>query len=215
MASAGSCRTGLRSLPSNGAGPSRVKGFDVSDDEEQEGDADRALHREHVGLAAARQIVAEGRDRRAEQREDQHPEQHRAFVIAPDAGDLVEQRLGRMRVLPDILHREVGDRRRPQSAPQKASAMQANCDGAAGAATRDELRVARRAAPSSGSTVCTDQRRRTRGSARNGRVSTIDSAARSAGVPPSPSCQTPCSFSARRPRAACSSRRAWRARCRR
>ena len=46
-----------------------------------------------------RQIVAEQRDRGAEQRQDEDPQHHRAFVIAPDAGDLVEQRLRRMAVL--------------------------------------------------------------------------------------------------------------------
>ena len=54
-----------------------------------------------------RQIVAEQRDRGAEQRQDQHPEHHRALVVAPDAGDLVEQRLGRVAVLDDIEHREI------------------------------------------------------------------------------------------------------------
>ena len=78
------------------------------DDEEQKGRADRALHGEHIRLELARQIGAEGRHRRAEQGEDQHPQNHRAFMVPPHARDLVEQRLRRMRIAPDILDREVG-----------------------------------------------------------------------------------------------------------
>ena len=40
--------------------------------------------------------------------EDQHPQQHGALVVPPHAGDLVEQRLGRVRVGPHVLDREVG-----------------------------------------------------------------------------------------------------------
>ena len=69
---------------------------------------DPGLHGQHVGLQRRRQIAAEQRDHRAEQREDQHPQQHRAFVVPPHAGDLVEQRLRRMRILEHVGDREVG-----------------------------------------------------------------------------------------------------------
>ena len=52
-----------------------------------------------------------------EEGQDQHPQQHRAFVVAPDAGELVDQRDLRMRILPDVLRRKnptshgVGQRR--------------------------------------------------------------------------------------------------------
>ena len=78
-------------------------------DEGEKGRADPALHGQHVGLERLRQIAAEGRDRRAEQRQDQRPEQHGAFVIAPDAGELVDQRLFRMGVLDHVEKREVGN----------------------------------------------------------------------------------------------------------
>ena len=54
-----------------------------------------------------RQVRAEGRDRGAEQGEDQHPQHHRAFMVSPHARDLVEQRLRRMRVRDHIRDREV------------------------------------------------------------------------------------------------------------
>ena len=41
--------------------------------EEDEGDRDRGLHREHGGLEPRRQITAEQRDQRAEQGENEHP----------------------------------------------------------------------------------------------------------------------------------------------
>ena len=61
-----------------------------------------------LARSVSRQVAAEQGDGGAEQRQDQHPQQHRAFVVAPHAGDLVEQRLGGMRVGPHVLDREVG-----------------------------------------------------------------------------------------------------------
>ncbi len=77
-------------------------------DEQEEGGADGALHGQHIGSQRRRKVGAEDGDQRAEEGQDQHPEQHRAFVIAPGSGDLVDQRLQRMRVLPDARHREIG-----------------------------------------------------------------------------------------------------------
>ena len=183
----------------------------------EEGGGDPGLDRQHQRLQPVRQVAAEGRDQRAEQREDQHPEEHRALVVPPDAGDLVEERLRRMRVLDDVEQREVGDdvgvdqrregdadeqelrhrrraRRRPSAARRRASAPDRT--------GIDRLR--RAPAPA-------------RGRGRNGR------ARRS--WPPlhrgaarrrrRPSCQRPAPSARRPPRAACSSRRAWRAPCRR
>jgi hypothetical protein len=42
-------------------------------DEENECDRDRGLHREHGGLEPRRQVAAEKRDQRAEQAENEHP----------------------------------------------------------------------------------------------------------------------------------------------
>jgi hypothetical protein len=67
----------------------RIRG---GENEQVERRGDPRLHRQHVGFKGGRQVAAEGRDQRAEQREDQHPEQHRALVVAPHAGELVDQR---------------------------------------------------------------------------------------------------------------------------
>ncbi len=108
MASPMSWRIGLRSLPSSGAGSRRAKGLEVS----------RMKARKAVPIqpctAMTRARSASGRElpnsasKRPEQPEDQHPEQHGALVVAPHAGDLEEKRLGRVAVLPDVLHRKVG-----------------------------------------------------------------------------------------------------------
>ncbi len=46
----------------------------------------------------------------AEQREDEHPQQHRAFVVAPHPAQLVQQRLHAAGIRRDIGQREVADR---------------------------------------------------------------------------------------------------------
>ena len=66
----------------------RVRG---DQDEEQEGDGDRGLDGERIGLKPQPACCfCEAATTRAEQGEDQHPQQHRAFVVSPDAGDLVD-----------------------------------------------------------------------------------------------------------------------------
>ncbi len=80
-----------------------------SDDESQKGEADPALDGEDQRLQPVGQIAAEGRHKGAEEREDEDPEEHGALVVPPDAGDLVEQRQLRVRVLGDVEHREIGD----------------------------------------------------------------------------------------------------------
>ena len=106
---------GVQPLPVERRGTQPRERIRRGDDEQKKRRGDRALHGEHIRLELARQIGAEDRDRRAEQSEDQYPENHRAFVIPPHARDLVEQRLRRMRIAPDILDREIrGDVRRHQ-----------------------------------------------------------------------------------------------------
>ncbi len=83
----------------------RVRG---QQDEQQEGGADQALHGERVGPERPRQGAAEHGDHAAEDRQDQHPQQHRAFVVSPDAGELVDRGRGAVRVLRDVEDREVG-----------------------------------------------------------------------------------------------------------
>ena len=74
--------------------------------------------------------AAEHRDRRAEGDEDRDPQHHRAFMAAPDAGDLVDQRHQRVRVL-------VGERQRKSEVTKawisaaNAAATSRNCSTAA------------------------------------------------------------------------------------
>ena len=76
--------------------------------EKLEGGRDPGLHRERIGLELHRQIAAEGRNQRAEQRKNKHPQHHGAFVVSPDAGKPIHQRHRRIRILIDVEHREVG-----------------------------------------------------------------------------------------------------------
>ncbi len=55
----------------------------------------------------------DGCNQRARQPHDHDPQQHRAFVVAPGARKLEDQRLHRVRIRGDQLHREVGDRKQP------------------------------------------------------------------------------------------------------
>ena len=91
---------------------------------------------QHPRLQGRRQVAAPDRDHGAEQRQDQHPEQHRALVVAPGAGDLVDQRLRRVRVLPRPAAPRSRRRRRPSISARKAASVSANCTTAAGTATR-------------------------------------------------------------------------------
>ena len=107
MARPGSCRIGLRSCPSNGAGTTR-EWIGGRQDEQEECDGDGALRREGVGAKPRRNRVPRQGDHGAEQGEDQDPEEHRALMVPPDAGQLVDERLRRMRVLDDVEDREIG-----------------------------------------------------------------------------------------------------------
>ncbi len=86
--------------------PERIRG---QQREGEEGDADTALRRERAGPQLRRQRTPRQCDQRAEQHEDEDPEQHRALVVPPDRGQLVDQRLRRMRIGRDVLDREIGD----------------------------------------------------------------------------------------------------------
>jgi len=77
-------------------------------DEQQENRGNPSLDGQHQGPQFRRQIAAEGRHQRAKKRQDQNPQQHGALMIAPYARNLVQHRLGRMRILPDIQNREIG-----------------------------------------------------------------------------------------------------------
>ncbi|MDE1186253.1 MAG: hypothetical protein PW844_07230 [Pantoea sp.] len=83
--------------------------MEVKQDEDQEGDRDPGLHRQHVGAQRVRQVAAEHGDEAAEQRQDQQPEHHRSLVIAPDARHLEDHRHQRMGILPDVDDGKIGD----------------------------------------------------------------------------------------------------------
>ena len=78
--------------------------------EQQEGEerrADHPLHGERARQQPVADTVAEARQPRAEHREDQHPEQHRALVVPPRRGEAVENRLRQVRMARDECDREV------------------------------------------------------------------------------------------------------------
>ena len=83
----------------------RVRG---EDDEGEEQRADAALDAEDAGTQRFADAVVGHRDQAAEDREDQHPQQHRPFVVAPRRAEPVDQRLRRMAVLGDEREREIG-----------------------------------------------------------------------------------------------------------
>ena len=82
----------------------RVRG---QENEGEEGEADQALNGERVGAKLRRQRAAEQSDERAEDREDKNPQEHRAFVVSPDAGDLVDRGHRHVRILGDVEHGKV------------------------------------------------------------------------------------------------------------
>ncbi len=111
-------------------------------------------------LQRRRQVAPEPGRHRPEERQDQHPEQHRAFVIPPGAGDLVEHRLGGMRVLDHQPQREIrGDEGMHQR--REGKGVSRNCAVAAGSATAIQPRQPL-CAPMSGTTACTHATRKAR-----------------------------------------------------
>ena len=75
--------------------------------EQQKRQRNRGLHRKHIGLERCRKVIAKHGNGGAKHRQDQHPQQHRAFMIAPHTGDFIDQRLGRMRVGFDVGNRKI------------------------------------------------------------------------------------------------------------
>jgi hypothetical protein len=106
-------------------------------DEEQECDGDRGLHGEGVGTEARRDRLLRQSHDGAEQGEDQDPEEHRALMVSPNPGELVDERFRRVGILDHVENREIrrcvghhecregeanagehGQRRRPRHAHQ-------------------------------------------------------------------------------------------------
>ena len=224
MARPRSCSSGLRSRPSIGGvgdAQERVRG---QQDEQEERRRDPGLHAQHVGLEPRRQVAAEHRHHGAEQRQDEDPQQHRAFMVSPGAGDLVDERHRRMRVLEHRQHGEIGlhvagHQRRER---QRDEAELPDGGGAGHAHEQRDRRGARRAparSPGSapGRAPARAQSDRAQESWRPAPLCCIT--VFFPAVPSRPSARIlPSSgpSASRRPRPpwACSSRRAWRARCR-
>ncbi len=93
----------------------RVRG---EQQEHQERDRDAGLHAQHQRLEALWQRPAPDRHGGPEDRQDQHPQQQRALVVPPDARDLVDHRLGGMRVGGHQLDREIRGHEGPGQRPE-------------------------------------------------------------------------------------------------
>ena len=79
-------------------------------DKGEESRRHQPMHGEHPCPERRGEVATEARDHGAEEGQDQHPQHHRALVVRPDAGNLVDQRLQRVGVAGDERDREVRDR---------------------------------------------------------------------------------------------------------
>ncbi|MPN04570.1 hypothetical protein SDC9_151811 [bioreactor metagenome] len=93
-----------------GCGQQAFEGVGGEQDEEQEAETDQAERAEDAGDHGFRQLARQHGDQEGPPGEHQDPQQQRAFVSAPDAGDAVLDGQQRVGVLGDVDHREiVGD----------------------------------------------------------------------------------------------------------
>ena len=70
--------------------------------------ADKCLPRERGHQRFFSQPLFHQRDHRAADAHDRDPHQHRAFVVAPCARQLEDERFGRVTIFRDKLNREIG-----------------------------------------------------------------------------------------------------------
>ncbi len=73
-----------------------------------ESGGDPGLHGQRVRFQRQRQIAAKHCDQCAKERKDRHPEHHRSFVIAPDAGQPINQRHRRIGIFVDVENGKIG-----------------------------------------------------------------------------------------------------------
>ncbi len=78
-------------------------------DEGQKGSSNPALNAKNVRTQGFWQIAGKGCNQRTEETKNQHPQQHRAFMIAPNAGNFIKHRLLRMGVFDHVKDRKVRD----------------------------------------------------------------------------------------------------------
>src|SRR3954452_2064473 len=127
-------------------------------DEEQERRPQQSLHTERGG----RQPIAAAlrkRDETGIKREYEYPQHHRAFMIPPSTGDLVEQRLRGVGVLRDIENGEIGhDERENQRAERETNEYELTHRRARSNGARN--RALRAGAPKSGEALHNRERQR-------------------------------------------------------
>ena len=159
-------------------------------------------------------LRAEGGDQRAEERQDQDPEEHRALVVPPHAGDLVEERL-RDCEFSTTLRTEKSETTWACTSAAKASPTSRNSVSEAGAATAIRWRSPlQRAVEGHGRLdQRQEQRQHQRESGRARRSFRLRPPWHRRFPPSRPSGLAP--SAPRPPPWACSARRAWPAPCRR
>ena len=206
----------MRSCPSSGAGLARMNGFDATRMKSRKAWRIAPWTASVLARSRGRDAVLRQRHDGAEHREDEDPQEHRALVVSPYAGELVDEGLRRVRVLDDVEDREVGGRigegQRREGEADAAGVRRAATGGATLIRTGSLVRV-----PQSGTANWISERPRASASAKCPASTTtgacpstavpvvgvfhlLASGLDAAGRPPPP--------------AACRSRRAWRARCR-
>src|ERR1019366_223207 len=74
---------------------------------QQEAAADQSHDAEHTARETHRQLTAERSDRDAPDRQNQDPQQQRAFVRSPHGSNAIEQRQVGVRVSGDVQHRKI------------------------------------------------------------------------------------------------------------
>jgi hypothetical protein len=91
-----------------GCGIKAAEGIGSEDGKARECSDQQALRGQHQRQQVLGQVAAEHRHGGAEPDKDQDPEQDRPLVVPPDACDLVDQRLQRVRIFIGQLQREIG-----------------------------------------------------------------------------------------------------------
>ncbi len=84
------------------------KGIGGQQNEQDKGRGNPGLHSQNGCGQIFRHAAREQGDQSAEQDEDENPQKHRAFVVSPHTGYLVDERLIRMGVFENIENRKVG-----------------------------------------------------------------------------------------------------------
>ena len=160
MTMPGSCSSGFRSRPSAGDGKHALERVRRRQHEQQEAGADEPHHADHARDHLVGQVPASSDTASVQQDEHEHPQHHRAFVRAPRGGELVLDRQLRVRIGGDVQHREIAGDERVREAANHAAAMNRNWPRATGRASAIHAGM-RRAAPTIGSVPC-DERQQER-----------------------------------------------------